>query len=135
MSYRTSKIYQGPGGGGSSSPVPTGGETAIDITGLSTIDMTGNTNFSVINLTSSNATETINIISNITDLLEREFRPANGLTITWNDKTVAPPVPAPNLKTQAPSVDTLGTQKGYIRFKARVVAGDQYSGLYLDQYP
>lgn len=136
MSYnRFGKIYNGPGGSGSGgSGGGSGLEVTIDITGLLVIDMATYLNYTYINLTSSNANETINRVININNTRYYEFRPANGLTISWNDLSVAPPVPTPNLRLAAPTIDTIGTGKGYLGLRARVAGSNLFQTEYLDQY-
>lgn len=105
------------GEGGGFNPIT---ETTIDITGLTTIDMTGKTGYGIINLTSSNATETIYLITNCSINQEYVFRPESGLTITWQDQSVDSFVTS-NLKLSAPNLVTVGDNNGYIALQRRVV--------------
>jgi len=65
-------------------------EITVDITGLTTIDLSTELLFAgIINLTSSNATETINIINELNDTIPVEFRPADGLIVTFTGTPIA----------------------------------------------
>lgn len=64
-------------------------ETTIDITGLTTIDLTAAGYQGIIHLTSSNATETVNLISNIPSIYPYKLYPAAGLTLTLTGSPVA----------------------------------------------
>lgn len=58
-------------------------QRTIDITGLTTIDIGTNTEqVGIYNLTSGNATETINLISNFPTLFPFTLKPETGLTVT-----------------------------------------------------
>lgn len=54
----------------------------VDITGLTTLDLSATEEVGIYNLTSSNATETINLISNFPTLFPFTLKPETGLTVT-----------------------------------------------------
>jgi hypothetical protein len=115
-------------GGGGFNPIA---ETTIDITGLTEIDMTGKTNFGIINLTSGNAVEFITKITNCSENHEYVFRPAPGLTITWADQS-DPMLALPNLKLSAPLLVTDGSNYGYVTLQRRNVTFDGITGYFFD---
>lgn len=120
------------GGGGGFNPIA---ETTLDITGLTAIDMTGLANYGIINLTSANPAETINKINNLTANQQYVFRPANGLQITWNDKsTLGPGVGNLRLSNGAIIVD--GSKEGFMVLQRRTFGVNTYfySREYLDVY-
>lgn len=119
------------GNGGGASGFNPYAIATIDITGLDDIDMTGNTLNGIINLTSTNPTETINTISNAATLFPYIFRPEPGLLITWNDVLTNP---LANLKLQGPALTTDGTNFGYLELQRRTIAGNFYGREYVDQY-
>lgn len=65
----------------------TGGITTItkDITGITDLDLTGYSGELIVNLTSTNATETLYTISNYTNVRKITLRPENGLVVTVYD--------------------------------------------------
>lgn len=65
----------------------TGGITTItkDITGITALDLTGQSGELIVNLTSSNATETLYSITNYTNVRKITLRPENGLVVTVYD--------------------------------------------------
>jgi hypothetical protein len=107
-------------------------ETTIDITGLTTINLTGLNNFGIINLTSSNPTETINIISNISTTQNYIFYPAAGLAVTFNDLSIGGI--GANLKLAAPSLTADGTYFGYLSIQKRTALGNCFQTGFLDVY-
>ncbi len=107
-------------------------ETTIDITGLTTIDLSGFNNFSVINLTSTNPTETINIISNVNTTQNYIFYPEVGLAVTFNDLSIGGV--GANLKLAAPSLTADGTYYGYLSIQKRSVLGNCFQTGFLDIY-
>lgn len=97
----------------------------ISITGLTTINITANNSeCGIIDLTSGNATETINLFSNFPTNIPVMFRPASGLTVTFTHATGA------NQPICAGAVDAVinGTNGDFIIFERReTYAG---SGIY-----
>ena len=66
-----------------------GFEATLDISGLATINLVSIPYAGTVYLTSSNATENITKITNITDLFPVNFVPENGLTITFTGTPIA----------------------------------------------
>lgn len=83
------------------------------ITGLTTIDITASKNYiGKVTLTSSNATETINLFANFPDNHPVRFYPASGLTVTFTHNTGA------NQPTCAGGINAVvnGTNGDWIEF-------------------
>lgn len=106
----------------------------IDITGLTTIDMAGVEYADFVILTSSNATESINRIINNVSNKPITFRPASGLTVTFNSKNVLSP--NQNLSLYAASVAAQGTKNGFLTVQKRTPQSTTgfYQINFIDQY-
>ena len=87
----------------------------MDITGLTTLDITAANNYcGIINVTSSNATETIDTISNIPTNFPFTLKPASGLALTLTGTAVAGAV-AGDIVLSSASVVLDGTNGDYIQ--------------------
>lgn len=106
----------------------------IDITGLSVIDMSGSEYADIVNLVSSNATETITRIINTLSNKTIVFRPASGLSIDFNNKSAG--VPNSNLRLFAATQTPNGTKQGFIALQKRTVGSttDFYETSFIDEY-
>ena len=104
-------------------------EITVDITGLDTIDISSAI-APVINLISSNPSETIDFIINIPTDCIIELRPESGLDVTFNDASVN----SGNLHLRAPSLICYGTKFGYLQLKTHSrIVGDLFEKEYIDQ--
>lgn len=102
----------------------------IDITGLNGIDLTGLKGSVIINLTSSNTTETINALSNIAAGLDFIWLcPSLTLTLTVNDKSVS----GGNIRVYNSTVAMIGAKEGSLQLMQRA-SGKFYQQNYIDQY-
>lgn len=112
--------------------VSTGGITTItkDITGLTDLDLTGQAGELIVNLTSSNATETLNTISNYTNVRKITLRPAVGLTVTVNDCNALGG--GTNIYLFGPLIACQGSAKGFVTLDKRGTDWYEYTGV--DQY-
>lgn len=71
-------------------------EVSFDISGATTIDFVSlSPHYGIVNLTSTNATETISTVKSTGSLFSYRFVPTNGLTITWQHSPIATP-PGPD---------------------------------------
>lgn len=107
-------------------------QTTLDITGMTILNMSGLLNYGIVNLTSSNSTETINIVSNLSSTDAYKFQPKSTLVVTFNDKTIGGA--GANLKLAAPSLVADGSNGGYLVIQKRETSGDAYQTEFLDTY-
>lgn len=105
-------------------------ETTIDITGLTTIDLTGVAESFII-LTSSNPSESIDEIINFPSDCLLTFRHDPSLDVTFNDVAVN----AGNLHLYAPSLTCLGAKFGFIQLGTRQTnPGELFQQNFIDQF-
>lgn len=102
-------------------------ETTIDITGLSTIDLTAASGYDIINLTSTNPIETILGLTGYATNKNFTLRPAVGLTLSFADDQVTF-----LMRLISPSVLIDGTNYGYIEFQKR--GSRYYQKQFMDSY-
>lgn len=109
-------------------------ETTLDITGLDYIDLTGIDNYGIVNLTSSNPSETVVRILNSTTNAPKVFRPASGLEVIFEDLNLLSV--GANMKMPNDSIAINGTGFGYITIQRRtILPGARFFALnYLDTY-
>jgi hypothetical protein len=91
-------------------------DASMAIDGLTTLDITAALNYiGIANLTSANATESINLFSNFPDDQEVEFKPEAGLTVTFVHNTGA------NQPRCEGGVNVVlnGTNGDWVRFKKK----------------
>jgi hypothetical protein len=82
-----SDLVNASGGSGGSGTILQ--EGTLDITGLTTIDLTSVSDKDVVNLTSTNSAETIDSITGIASGKVVRLQPASGLTVTFTGTSVA----------------------------------------------
>lgn len=126
-------IYENTGsGGGGGNPVV----VTIDISNLNIIDMTGNESADIVNLTSTNLSETIWEVINTSSTKKIQFRPSSILDIDWINETHrgVPIGVTPNLILYADPQTTNGGKGGYIELQARVAGQDLYETDFMDSY-
>ncbi len=126
MSFRTGKIFQGPGAGSGSG----GGGSSVttisyDMSGLTNIDLTGQTGELIINITSGSAAQNLNSFSNYAAVTKITLRPAAGIVLTVIDGD-------PSINLSAPTLDVNGTLDGFLELTKR--SASFYQTNYLDQY-
>lgn len=111
----------------------------INITGLTVIDMTNVEYADIVVLTSNNAAESINAITNTLSNKNIIFRPASGLIVTFNNKSVTV---GSNLILYAEQQIPNGTKFGFIELRKRSypVAGSPVAAIgffetnFMDEY-
>lgn len=91
----------------------------IDITGLTTIDMTNIEFADIVVLTSDNATESIDTIINTLSNKNIIFRPESGLVVTFNNKSITV---GSNILLYAEQQIPNGTKHGFIELRKRSYA-------------
>lgn len=109
-------------------------EASLNISAATAINMTSIGTARIVNLSSSNATETIDNITNFSDNARLYFRARPGLDVTFNDASVA----GGNMHLMAPSLTIIGDKWGIILFETRVnpINGfkEFYQLTFIDQY-
>lgn len=102
-------------------------EKTIDITGLTDINLTGET-ANIINLISSNVTEQIDTITGYTGPGRLYLRPSITLNLTVNDASVN----AGNIHLYTTALTAFGTKRGYLKVETR--NSEFYQNEFIDQY-
>lgn len=108
--------------------------TTIDITGLTVIDMTNVEYADIVNLMSTNGSETIHRVINDFSNKPIIFLPKTGLSIEFRNKSVLSP--NSNLRLYAAAQIANGTKQGFIELRKRVVgtSTDFYETNFMDEY-
>lgn len=105
----------------------------IDITGLTVIDMTNVEYADIVVLTSSNAAESIDAITNTLSNKNIIFRPESGLIVTFNNKSATV---GSNLILYAEQQIPNGTKFGFIELRKRSYAAaiGFFETNFMDEY-
>lgn len=127
------KVLTSNGGGQGTWLLPLGNmsEVDIDITGSSNLNLNTVTE-GIINLKSTNPTETLNTVSNYSGQGKFILRPQSGLTLTVNDASVA----AGNMRLDASTKVIVGSKQGFIELQQRSLSAaiKFYQTSFIDQY-
>ncbi len=107
------------------------GEATIDITGLTALNLASYNGYSVINLTSSNATESLTQINGVTGKQKIILRPESGLIVTFGDKNNAL-IASGNIHLAGEQLVVDGTWYGFLEVQLR--AGEMYQTSSIDSY-